>query len=198
MKKVSNFCSIFRSCDLDLCPKLKTVFVDIDFASWLDFRLSSWLFIFLFIWNCSTVFLAELRRSRTRLVSFRSYIVFLIYRAEMKKVSNFCSIFRSCDLDLCPTVGYIPRKSVSCCIYLSSLIQTSRTVSPVTTAYTGGILFGKTSLTNSMIAKNFYLTTINTFLSFLTGYKLLSIRDMTTVVPLRYMSVLLLGIKIDT
>ena len=45
-------------------------------------------------------------------------------------------------------------KSVSCCIYLSSLIQTSRTVSPVTTAYTGRILFGKTSPTNSLIAKN--------------------------------------------
>ena len=29
---------------------------------------------------------------------------------------------------------WIPRKSVSCCIYLSFLIQTSRTVSPVTTA----------------------------------------------------------------
>jgi hypothetical protein len=42
------------------------------------------------------------------------------------------------------------------CIYLSSLIQTSRTVSPVTTSYTGGILFGNTSLTNSMIAKNVF------------------------------------------
>ena len=48
---------------------------------------------------------------------------------------------------------WIPRKSVSCCIYLSSLIQTSRTVSPVTTAYTERILFGKTSPTNSLIAK---------------------------------------------
>ena len=45
---------------------------------------------------------------------------------------------------------------------------------------------------------SFYSTTINTFLHFLTGYKLLSIRDMTTVFPSRYMSVLLLGIKIDT
>ena len=53
-------------------------------------------------------------------------------------------------------VGYIPRKSVSCCIYLSSLIQTNRTVSPVTTSYTGGILFGKTSPTNSLIAKNVF------------------------------------------
>jgi hypothetical protein len=51
-------------------------------------------------------------------------------------------------------VGYIPRKSVSCCIYLSSLIQTSR--SPVTTAYTGRILFGKTSPTNNLIAKNVF------------------------------------------
>ena len=51
---------------------------------------------------------------------------------------------------------WIPRKSVSCCIYLSSLIQTSRTVSPVTTAYTGRILFGKTSPTNSLIAKNVF------------------------------------------
>ena len=25
-----------------------------------------------------------------------------MYREETKKVSNFCSIFRSCDLDLCP------------------------------------------------------------------------------------------------
>jgi hypothetical protein len=49
---------------------------------------------------------------------------------------------------------WIPRKSVSCCIYLSSLIQTSRTISPVTTAYTERILFGKTSPTNSLIAKN--------------------------------------------
>jgi hypothetical protein len=53
-------------------------------------------------------------------------------------------------------VGYIPRKSVSCCIYLSSLIQTSRTVSPVTTAYTGRILFGKISPTNNMTAKNVF------------------------------------------
>ena len=36
-------------------------------------------------------------------VSFRSYISFSRYRAETKKVSNICSIFRSCDLDLCPT-----------------------------------------------------------------------------------------------
>jgi hypothetical protein len=36
-------------------------------------------------------------------VSFRSDISFLRYRAETKQVSNFCSIFRSCDLDLCPT-----------------------------------------------------------------------------------------------
>ena len=35
--------------------------------------------------------------------SFRSYISFLRYRAETKKESNFFSIFRSCDLDLCPT-----------------------------------------------------------------------------------------------
>ena len=35
--------------------------------------------------------------------SLRSDISFLRYRAETKKVSNFCSIFRSCDLDLCPT-----------------------------------------------------------------------------------------------
>jgi hypothetical protein len=35
-------------------------------------------------------------------VSFRSYILFLRYRAETKKASNFCSIYRSCDLDLCP------------------------------------------------------------------------------------------------
>ena len=34
---------------------------------------------------------------------FRSDISFLRYRGETKKVSNFCSIFRSCDLDLCPT-----------------------------------------------------------------------------------------------
>jgi hypothetical protein len=47
-------------------------------------------------------------------------------------------------------------KSVSCSIYLSSLIQTSRTVSPVTTAYTGRILFGKTSPTNSLIDKNVF------------------------------------------
>ena len=33
----------------------------------------------------------------------RSDISFLRYRAEMKIVLNFCSIFRSCDLDLCPT-----------------------------------------------------------------------------------------------
>ena len=53
-------------------------------------------------------------------------------------------------------VGYIPRKSVSGCIYLSSLIQTSCTVSPVTTAYTGRILFGKTSPTNILTAKNVF------------------------------------------
>ena len=35
--------------------------------------------------------------------SFRSDISFLRYRAETKQASNFCSIFRSCDLDLCPT-----------------------------------------------------------------------------------------------
>ena len=35
-------------------------------------------------------------------VSFRSYILFLRYRTKTKEVSNFCSIFRSCDLDLCP------------------------------------------------------------------------------------------------
>ena len=35
--------------------------------------------------------------------SFRSDISFLRYRAETKQVSNFCSIFRSCDLDLCST-----------------------------------------------------------------------------------------------
>ena len=35
--------------------------------------------------------------------SFRSDISFLRYCAETKKVSNFCSISRSCDLDLCPT-----------------------------------------------------------------------------------------------
>ena len=51
---------------------------------------------------------------------------------------------------------------------------------------------------NSKRSLSFYSTTINTFLIFLTGYKLLSIRDMTTVFPSRYMSVLLLGIKIDT
>ena len=45
---------------------------------------------------------------------------------------------------------------MSCCIYLASLIQTSRTVSPVTTAYSGRILFGKISPTNSMIAKNVF------------------------------------------
>jgi hypothetical protein len=44
---------------------------------------------------------------------------------------------------------------------------------------------------------SFYSTTINTFLNCLTGYKLLSIRDMTTVFPSRYMSVLLLGIKLN-
>jgi hypothetical protein len=33
----------------------------------------------------------------------RSDISFLRYRAETKIVLNFCSIFRSCDLDLCPT-----------------------------------------------------------------------------------------------
>ena len=32
-----------------------------------------------------------------------SYILFLRYRAKTKQVSNCCSIFRSCDLDLCPT-----------------------------------------------------------------------------------------------
>jgi hypothetical protein len=35
--------------------------------------------------------------------SFRSGISFLRYRAETKQASNFCSIFRSCDLDLCST-----------------------------------------------------------------------------------------------
>jgi hypothetical protein len=39
----------------------------------------------------------------TCLMSFRSNISFLRYYAETKKVLNFCSIFRSCDLDLCPT-----------------------------------------------------------------------------------------------
>jgi hypothetical protein len=34
--------------------------------------------------------------------SFRSDISFLRYCVETKKVSTFCSIFRSCDLDLCP------------------------------------------------------------------------------------------------
>jgi hypothetical protein len=42
-------------------------------------------------------------------VSFQSYILFLRYRAETKKVSNFCSIFRSCDLDLCSTILNINR-----------------------------------------------------------------------------------------
>jgi hypothetical protein len=37
-------------------------------------------------------------------VSFRYYILFLRYCAETKKISNVCSIFRSCDLDLCPTI----------------------------------------------------------------------------------------------
>jgi hypothetical protein len=36
-------------------------------------------------------------------VLFRSDISFLKYRAETKQVSNFCSICRRCDLDLCPT-----------------------------------------------------------------------------------------------
>ena len=42
-------------------------------------------------------------------VSFRSYILFLRYRAETKKVSNCCSIFRSCDLDLYSTILNINR-----------------------------------------------------------------------------------------
>jgi hypothetical protein len=36
-------------------------------------------------------------------------ISFLRYRAETKKVSNFCSIFRNCDHDLCPTNFNIDR-----------------------------------------------------------------------------------------
>jgi hypothetical protein len=40
--------------------------------------------------------------------------------------------------------------------FASSLIQTSCTVSSVTTAYTGRILFGKTSPTNSLNAKNVF------------------------------------------
>jgi hypothetical protein len=38
-----------------------------------------------------------------RFVGQRSRSQFLKIRAEAKQVSNFCSIFRSCDLDLCPT-----------------------------------------------------------------------------------------------
>jgi hypothetical protein len=52
----------------------------------------------------------EVCRTKVKVtVSFRSYILFLRYRAETKKVSNFCSIFRSCDLDLCPTNFNIDR-----------------------------------------------------------------------------------------
>jgi hypothetical protein len=36
------------------------------------------------------------------------------------------------------------------------------------------------------------------FSKFVTGHKLLSVRDMTTVFPSQYMSVLLLGIKINS
>ena len=72
-EKVSNFCSIFRSCDLDLF--LQT--------------------------SISIGFL--LSPSGMYQVSCRSDISFLRYRAEMKKVSIYFSIFRSCDLDLCST-----------------------------------------------------------------------------------------------
>jgi hypothetical protein len=42
-------------------------------------------------------------------VLFRSEISFLRYRAETKKVWNVCFIFRSCDIDLCPTILNINR-----------------------------------------------------------------------------------------
>jgi hypothetical protein len=45
----------------------------------------------------------ELEVCGSKVKSFRSDISFLRYRAEAKKVSNCCSIFRRCDLDLCPT-----------------------------------------------------------------------------------------------
>ena len=48
-----------------------------------------------------------------------------------------------------------------CCVYLRQIVHLKHImwdscVSPVTTAYTGSILFGKTSPTNSLITKNVF------------------------------------------
>jgi hypothetical protein len=68
-------------------------------------------------------------------------------------------------------------------------------------------LFKKNGRWRSETAKNGYVNSSefgeifahNKYVSkFVTGHKLLSVRDMATVFQSRYMSVLLLGIKIDT
>jgi hypothetical protein len=59
----------------------------------------------------------EDRRTKVKVTTSknRKKIWFLMYRAEAKKVSNVCSILRSCDLDLCPrnlTINRLPPLSV--------------------------------------------------------------------------------------
>ena len=102
-KKVSNFCSNFRSCDLDLCP-YKPQYQQASSSHTIRHMCTKFYLIFvLFLEVVTLTFVLRSSISIGFLLSHHQACVYQVSFRSNISLSNLCSIFRSCDLDLCPT-----------------------------------------------------------------------------------------------